>query len=262
MMWSDRQPTLRSAVPHVIDTHCHLLPGVDDGPRTVAAAVELARALGDQGVGTVVCTPHWSLAFPTGHADAAVACESLRAELSRCSLPLELVVAAEIHDGIAATRSFDELRERSIAGRWVVVEQVYDSLPNLAEAIVRRLEPEGLAAILAHPDRSRAVQRDLGVLDGARAAGAVLQVVVPSLLGEWGSLVQRTAWALIETERATLLASGAHGAAARSCRFVDVEPIVVVRFGRTKWEELTFREPNSLLSRPRRDGSSTSVSAR
>jgi protein-tyrosine phosphatase len=238
----------------MIDTHCHLLPGVDDGPRTVAEAVGLARALGDQGVGTVVCTPHWSPAFPTSHADATEACESLRAELSRRGVALELVVAAEIQDGIAVTRSFDELRERSIAGRWVIVEQVYDSLPNLAEAIVGRLEPEGLAPILAHPERSRAVQRDLGVLDGARAAGALVQVVVPSLLGEWGQHVQRTAWALIETERATLVGSDAHGAR-RSCRFVDVEPIVVARFGRRRWEELTFREPSGLFSRPRPDRS-------
>jgi protein-tyrosine phosphatase len=233
----------------MIDTHCHLLPGIDDGPRTLEAAVELAIELLDQGVEKAVCTPHWSRAFPTRHDAATAACDSLRAELGRRGMALELVVAAELSDGMAATQPAEELRIRSIGGRWLVVEQVYDSLPNLAEAIVKLLEPEGLAPIFAHPERSRAIQRDPGVLDGARAGGALLQVVVPSVLGEWGPVVQRVALHLLESGRATLLASDAHSAGRRSCRFAEAKPVVIALLGRELWSDVTLLTPRSLFAR-------------
>ena len=80
----------------MIDTHCHLLPGVDDGPRTDAEALRLARRLVADGVTTVVCTPHFSDQFPTPVLLARKRHERLRAELGLVGIALETHLAAEL----------------------------------------------------------------------------------------------------------------------------------------------------------------------
>ena len=71
----------------VIDTHCHLLPGLDDGPATAADAVALAERLAADGVETVVCTPHFSRRYPTDHAEAGERLQELRGLLRRRRRP-------------------------------------------------------------------------------------------------------------------------------------------------------------------------------
>jgi protein-tyrosine phosphatase len=136
----------------VIDTHCHLLPGVDDGPKTLEQAVALARELVRQGVDTVLCTPHWSSLHPSGHDDARRACDALQAELRRREVPLRLQLAAELSLAYAATQPAEELRLRSVRG-CLLVELVHDSLPNLVAAVANRLAGDELVPVFVHPER-------------------------------------------------------------------------------------------------------------
>jgi protein-tyrosine phosphatase len=232
----------------MIDTHCHLLPGLDDGPASLDESVALARDLVAQGVEAVACTPHWSSMFPTRHEDAVAALEALSDALRREGLPLELVVSAELSDAIAATRPMEEMRERSIAGSWVIVELIGNSLPLHVETITVRLEAGGLGTVLAHPERCRAVQRDAGALDGARAAGALIQLVAPSLTGHAGRRVRKTAWQLLETGRADLVGSDAHDTGKRRCELEAAGRLVAKELGEERWTQLTSDAPRRLLA--------------
>ena len=231
----------------MIDTHCHLLPGLDDGPETLDDAVGLARHLVAQGVEAVVCTPHWSSTFPTRHDEAVGAREALQAELRRQDVQIELVVSAELSEVVAATRPSEEIRSRSLAGHWVIVELVANALPLHVETITTRLEAQELGIILAHPERCRAVQDDPGALDGARAAGALVQVVAPSLTGRTGRRVRKAAWSLLQTGRVDLVASDAHDVDKRRCELEEAGRLVFKELGSEHWEELTRRIPRVVL---------------
>jgi protein-tyrosine phosphatase len=233
----------------VIDTHCHLLPGVDDGPRTLEHAVALARELVDQGVDSVLCTPHWSSQFPSGYADARRARDNLDAELHNRGIPLRLELAAELSLAYAATQPADELKLRSIRGH-LMVELVPDSLPNLVAAVVSRLAADELVPVFAHPERWQAVQRDPSVLDEARSGGALMQLVAPSLTGRWGQQVRDAAWALLGEGRADLLGSDAHDTARRRCELAGARGLVVERLGPACWEQVAVTGPNRLLGEP------------
>lgn len=195
----------------MIDTHCHLIAGVDDGPTSEAGSVELARRLVAGGVELVVCTPHYSRRFPTVHADAVERSRALRATLTAEGVPLDIAVAAEVSPTMAVTADPSELVTRSIGGRFSLVELVPATPAGFLPSLGARLEKAGLLPILAHPERCRAVQRRPAILDAARAEGALVQVVAPSLTGVWGEEVSATAWKLLNTGRADLLASDAHG---------------------------------------------------
>jgi len=231
----------------VIDTHCHLLPGVDDGPATIAAAVELARVLSGHGVEIAVCTPHWSRAFPTTHGQAAAARAVLSDALRDAGIDLDLVVSAELSEVVAATHALAEIRERSIGGRIVIVELVRDSLPIHAAAVTRRLASAGMTTVLAHPERCSEIQRDPHLLDPLRAAGARVQIVAPSLTEHGGVHTRDTAWELLRTGRVDVLASDAHGAGRRPSELRAAEAFVTERLGSATWRELTYEAPQRLL---------------
>jgi protein-tyrosine phosphatase len=231
----------------VIDTHCHLLHGLDDGPRTLDESLALADALWHQGVDTVVCTPHLSRQFPTEAADAERAAEELRDALEQRGLPLELHVAAEIADAVAVTEPFGRLRRRSVGGH-VVVEILPATPAVFFLTVVDHLAGAGLTPILAHPERCRAVQRDVRVLDDARAVGALVQVVAPSMVGRWGADVEATAWALLATRRVDLVASDAHGTERRRSYLDVAARLVADRLGPTIAVELTERRPRAVLA--------------
>lgn len=233
----------------VIDTHCHLLPGIDDGPPTVDEAVALAWAMTSQGVEVAVCTPHWSREFPTSHAQSVAAQAVLADALQRSDIRLDLVVSAELTAVVAATEPLDAIRERSLGGRVVLVEMVGDSLPAHLSAVTRRLTAAGMSTVLAHPERCGAVQSDPRLLDRLRDEGAYVQVVAPSLTGNRATREGNAAWELLDRGRVDLIASDAHGSRRRPCQLEEAEVLVTERFGPGAWRELTGDAPRRLLER-------------
>jgi protein-tyrosine phosphatase len=231
----------------LIDTHCHLLPGLDDGPRTETDALELARALEAQGVTRVLCTPHFSGMFPTDHAAAVDRLRTLQRLLDSAGLRIETSVAAEIGPAAAVSAPLEQLVERSIGRRFALIEVLADSSAASLAAIFERLGDAGLGTILGHPERCRALHRKPDLLDPLRKEGALLQVVAPSLLGRWGRETEATAWRLIDTGRADILASDAHGASRRRPHVRAACRLIAERLGDAVVEELTVAKPRLIL---------------
>ena len=231
----------------MIDTHCHLLPRIDDGPKTENDAVRLARRLRDEGVTIVVCTPHFSDRWPTPTLIAQERHKELRRALEIVGVDLVTTVAAEVSVGRALETPLARLRVRAIGGRFLLVELVRDTAPDAFYAVLERLFAGRLVPIFAHPERCRAVQHDPSLLDGARSRGALVQVVAPSLAGRWGDAVWRAAWSLVETGVADLLASDAHVDGSGMPPFAAVAALVAARCGDERREALTMTGPARLL---------------
>lgn len=230
----------------MIDTHCHLLPGIDDGPRTREESLDLARSLLSDGVDRVLCTPHYSPQFPTSHADAEARLRELRPELER--LGLATALAAEVSPGHAVSAPLEELRARAIAGRFLLVEVLRDTPAAFFESAFARLEEISLTPVFGHPERCRALQRSAGLADRILRDGGVLQVVAPSLIGRFGDEAAAAGWRLVDTGRAGLVASDAHGTRRRSCHLGDAARLVGERLGEAAADELTERAPARLLA--------------
>jgi protein-tyrosine phosphatase len=231
----------------MIDTHCHLLPGLDDGPRTQTESLELARSLVAEGVAHVLCTPHYSRQFPTSHAHAVERLRELTSDLRSSALPLEVSLAAEIGPGYALSAPLEELAARAIAGRFLLVEVLPDSPDGFFAAALERVQSASLVPIFGHPERSRAVQRRPSLLDPFRREGALVQVVAPSLLGRWGRRAENAAWRIVDAGRADLLGSDAHGSRRRRVHLRETCELLTERLGPGVVSELTERKPERVV---------------
>jgi protein-tyrosine phosphatase len=232
----------------VIDTHCHLLPALDDGPRDMNEAVELARQLDLAGVEVVLCTPHHSRLFPTTTAATRERLVALRSELFAAEVPLRLLLAAELSPAAAVSSPPGELVARSVGG-FLLVELEPETPALFLQTLVELLDAEGLRPILAHPERCRAVREQPRLLDEARAAGALVQVVAPSLTGRWGGDVATSAWYLLERGLVDLLASDAHRARRNGTHLERAAALVARRLGEDVLHELTETNPARVVGR-------------
>jgi protein-tyrosine phosphatase len=200
----------------VIDLHCHLLPGVDDGPATVDRSVELAAALVADGVRTVAATPHVRADYPdVVPAELRERREALRQAIAAAGIDLEVVAGGELDLGRGLEASEEELRLVSLGqgGRYLLVETPYGPLSSLFEEQLFQLEVRGYGLLLAHPERNPSFQADPERLAQVVARGILLQITAGSLRLGRRSATTRLARGLVERGLAHVLASDAHGAA-------------------------------------------------
>ena len=231
----------------MLDTHCHVLPAVDDGPPTLGAAIALAGQLRQAGVERALCTPHYSREYPTDHETAAARLDELRAALSEARLYLGLELAAEVSPGFVVSAADEELLARAIARRFLLVEVQPATTETFLTAAAERVFELDLVPVLAHPERGRSLRRHLDELQTLRNAGAVVQIVAPSLLGDAGRGVTATAWELLEAGLADLLASDAHGSWRSPALFSEAAGVVAERLGDDLRRALTRTNPGALL---------------
>ena len=191
--------------------HFHLLPGIDDGPRDEAEAINLARLAVEDGTGRVVVTPHVRLADVESLARAT---EGLQAALRGARIDLEVQAGGEVApDDVAALE--DEQLELLAHGppgeRWLLLEAPLFSGTRDLDSAAEELRERGFGVLVGHPERSRGTPDS--VIRGQVARGAVLQLNASSLTGCHGGEARRRGLALARSGLPFVLASDAHSPA-------------------------------------------------
>jgi protein-tyrosine phosphatase len=196
-----------------VDLHCHLLPGVDDGARSPADALEMARALVDVGVSTVAVSPH----ARAGCAPVEVCLErlqTLRTALGEAGVPLTLELGAEnalVEDGFL--EGLGTAAQRSVhRGPYVLVELPYSAPVPALPALVFQMIRKGVIPLLAHPERCLELQRS-GRGAEVVALGARLQLDIGALSGRYGPVARRTARSLLDDGLYCVAATDLHAPA-------------------------------------------------
>lgn len=198
----------------MIDLHAHLLPGLDDGPSSMAATVDMARAAHLAGIRTMVCTPHMVERFPTDPRrtlrELALASEAIEV----AGVPLRILPGAEIALSYLPRLDDDELRMASLGGggRWLLLEMPFHGWPLALPRLLGDLELRGYGTILAHPERAESIQRAPDRIRDLVGRGALVQLTAGSFLGENGPAARRAALMLLGGGVAHFLSSDAHSA--------------------------------------------------
>jgi protein-tyrosine phosphatase len=201
----------------VIDLHCHVLPGIDDGPRTIEDSLSLAQAAVSAGTRTIVATPHVSREYPNDAPTIMGLVEDVRARFAAEGLPLELRPGAEI----AMTKVDDlapgELHELALgAGPWLLIECPFTSLATGFDVLLLRLQSQGHRVVLAHPERSPLFHSDPEMLGSLVRTGVLTSITAGSLVGRFGGQVQRFTRGLAQEQLIHNVASDAHDHARRA----------------------------------------------
>jgi protein-tyrosine phosphatase len=195
------------------DIHCHCLPGFDDGPATMAESLTLCRRLAEEGIGTVVATPHQLGRFEGCNEAVNVreAVRSLNEALRNSDVLLKIVPGGEVRvdKRIYKLLEADKILTLADGGRYILLElphQVFiDIDPLLAE-----LDSMGIQPVISHAEKIATLAKQPQVLLRWLEHSTHLQITASSLVGDFGSKVQKVAWHFLTSGWAILVATDSH----------------------------------------------------
>lgn len=199
------------------DLHAHLLPGLDDGPASMDAALEAARGLVADGISMVICTPHLALGQYDNLRDPVIAAtRAMQSRLDAAGIGLRLFPGCEAlaHPDLPRLLAAGKLATLADRGRHVLLEIPWTLLAPAVPALDRLLEELnelGVQVILAHPERYELVHKHPGWLAERVEKGMLVQVNAAHLLPGQAGTTARTARTLLQEGLVHFIGSDGHG---------------------------------------------------
>ncbi len=204
----------------MIDLHCHLLPGIDDGPEDLSTALQLAQHAVAAGIRAATVTPHMHAGRYENRAQGIrQLAERFQAELDQRGIALRIQAAAEVrldHDVLAWVAD----GQVPFLGKWqgehvMLLELPHSHVPVGADKLVEWLLKQGVRPMIAHPERNKEIMRSADKLLPFIRLGCLLQVTAGAVAGNFGEPARARAIDLLARGWVTLLASDAHNMDAR-----------------------------------------------
>jgi protein-tyrosine phosphatase len=193
----------------MVDIHCHMLPGVDDGAKSWEITEQMIAVAVNDGIKHVVCTPHANDKYAYDRAALMLRMDELRA---RAAGRIEFSLGCDFHFSFeniqaALANPDDYVIERT---DYLLVEFSDYSLPPSTADALRRFAGMGITPIITHPERNLLIQRSPEQVLRFIDAGCIVQVTANSLTGHWGDAARRMCKWLLERDAVHVVASDAH----------------------------------------------------
>ena len=200
----------------MIDLHAHILPGLDDGPRTLDESAEMAAAAVAAGTRVLATTSHINRGFGLLPEDLAAAREQVSRRLREDGIPLEVVQGGEVSTSRVEGLDGTDLRALTLGdGPWLLLECPLSPVAPPMEPVVAALRRRGVEVLLAHPERSPAFMRSPRALERLLELGALAQVTSTALSGRFSEMVRKIAFGMLERGHVQVIASDGHSADGR-----------------------------------------------
>ena len=232
----------------MIDVHSHLLPGIDDGCKTIEESVACARLLAERGYTHSFCTPHiWRNLPANSVANIPKMVAMLQAALDEQQISLKLIPGGEINLVADLLHTVaEEIVSFAMNRKYCLIDLWADKLPDFFATNVKWLQSLGLTVILAHPERMRAVQDDPDITETVAELGVLLQGNLGCFSDAPHTHTRRTAELLLERDAYFCVGSDLHNLASLPGR-LDGLTRVREAAGEEKFRVLTWENPSKLL---------------
>ena len=203
----------------MIDCHCHMLPGCDDGAKDLQHALRMATVAVESGVSDIVLTPHHNDGLYLNSCDDIVSnVARFQQELDQLTIPLKVYPGSECH----VTPELPGHLESGIACTYanrhqaILLELPKQTLPTGAEAIIEQVAYLGLVPIIAHPERNTILRNEPERVLDWYERGWKFQLTNQSVSGEFGEPIQETCHEWLAQGWVQFIASDAHRSKGRS----------------------------------------------
>ncbi len=202
----------------MIDLHSHVLPGVDDGPRTLDESLDILRAAVEDGITRIAATPHVHPRYPTAPETMEAGVAAVAEAAREAGIDIELLPGGELDCVVAQSLDDATLRRFGLGGNpeLLLVETPLQGWPLDLGELLFQLRARGFRLVLAHPERNGEVQEDPERLRPLVDAGVLVQLTAASVDGRLGRAQASASRALLDARLAHLIASDAHAPAIRA----------------------------------------------
>ncbi|BCA85000.1 tyrosine protein phosphatase [Enterococcus saigonensis] len=221
----------------MIDLHCHILPGIDDGAEDLAASIAMAEKAISQGITHILCTPHHNNGKYTNPKSSVVPqVLSLQDELDKRNLPLTVLEGQEVRitGELISEVQNDNILFTDLADTYILIEFPTMDVPAYTEDIFFQLRSLGKIPVIVHPERNAKFREDPNRLIEYLDMGCLAQLTAPSYVGIFGKSIQKTAKEMVEHNLVQMVASDAHGVNKRNFYLKEAYEAITKDFGEEK----------------------------
>ena len=235
----------------MVDIHCHILPGLDDGSPDIETSLLMAEIAAESGVTDVIATPHTNQAgrFENYESEKLKGLfETLRNEIARRGIPLRLHRGMEVYGSGMVPEMLRDGKLITLAdSRYFLIEFGFRDDPEHMDRILRDLQGMDLVPILAHPERYERIQEHPNWLYRWAGEGILLQSNKGSFTGFFGRNPRDLAFAMVARGLTAFIASDAHGYERRTPSLYGAEEILTVEFSGDVARRLLTDNPTRVL---------------
>ncbi|MFS3928301.1 tyrosine-protein phosphatase [Priestia flexa] len=218
----------------MIDLHCHILPGIDDGSVHEEMSVEMAKRAVSQGIKKIVATPHHQNGryFNTKQT-IEQAVNTLNKRLQVENIPLTILPGQEIriYGEILQDYHKGEILTLNNTGKYIFVEFPSSQVPRYAERLLYDIQSEGLIPIIVHPERNSRLIEEPKLLYEFVKKGALAQLTASSITGQFGKKIKNFSNQLLEANLIHFIASDSHDLKHRNFNMEQAVSLVQKEYG-------------------------------
>ncbi|WP_414829906.1 tyrosine-protein phosphatase [Alteromonas sp. H39] len=237
----------------MIDVHSHIIPGIDDGSRSMEMSLTMARQSVDAGVTHVVCTPHihWGV-FDNTRADIEDGFNKLNDAVAKENLPLTLSWAGEVRIKEIIPQWLAE-NALPFVGKWkgkpvLLLEMPHSHVPAGLDQLLRWLIASGIQPLIPHPERNRDVLNTPDKIQWLRNLGCLLQVTAGAITGRFGDKVQALSAKMIDADQVDIVASDMHDDVRRPNDMGEAYTVVKQRISKERADKLFTQTPGKIVA--------------
>ena len=240
----------------MIDFHNHILPGADDGAKTIEESIEMLRLAQKQGVTDIVNTIHFQHpkmeGMNTDYDYILSIKEKLIEEMSIQKIDINIHLGAEVFFNFNLLDICDNKITTFGDGAFMLIEFQTHQFPDGYDEHLYELASSGVTPIIAHPERYKPIQRDIAILEKLILSGCIIQLDAGSLLGNFGKNCYKTAIEIISRNMCHILGSDAHNSTNRNFCLIDAIKVIEKKIG-ISCDPLVKENPLNIINGDRFD---------
>ncbi len=231
-----------------VDIHCHILPGLDDGPESVEESIRMLDIAKEDGITDIVASPHiFKGVYENTVSGIMEALEELRPE----SPGTRLYAGADLRIGRNLVKKIEEGEIPLINDKnYLLLELPTYSIPPLRELenVIHSLKIRGFTPIITHPERNAAILSNMDVMAKLSDFGVAFQLTAMSITGNFGGEVQRASLRMIKERYIHLVASDAHDSVKRPPVLSRAYEVVSKKFGEEAAQRFFISNPLAVIN--------------
>ena len=197
----------------MVDLHCHLLPGIDDGSKSIEISLRLAKEATKNGVTHALLTPHHMNGHYINHKqDVIRRTRDFQKEINKHNIPLTVFPGQEvrINGQLPEALDNDDILFADEGGKYMLLEFPDDDVPYYTSQMIFELQQRGIVPIIVHPERNTRIMNEPGLLYQLLEKGCLSQITASSYVGTFGKKVEKFTKKLIVAGQGYVFASDAH----------------------------------------------------
>ncbi len=232
----------------MIDIHCHLLYGVDDGAKTMEEAAAMLKEAAKQGINAIILTPHWRHGMFPYPKDTIEAHYEIVRQYAK-ELGIAGYLGTEYHVDSQMMENFSKGNCHPLAdSRYILTEYSHSTRPDTARQMTAEAVRYGYIPVIAHAERYGFVMEDPEILEELRDMGALIQINADAVLGLDGRGVKKLCKWILKADLADFIASDSHGVDKRPCNLKKCYEYVAKKYGGETAQRLFYDNPSQILA--------------